>query len=109
VYNEVATGHLILVGISGVGTLALIARRSYVAAQRRVGGIMSATLLEATVAIVLIVVAWQIGVIIAPSIMRWLRGLGREIDSAADQALSAESDTSQPVQNKKEHHNGTHR
>jgi len=34
---------------------------------------------------------------------------GREIDSAADQALSAESDTSQPVQNKKEHHNGTHR
>lgn len=69
---------------------------------------MSATLLEAAVAIVLIVVAWQIGVIIAPGIMRWLRGLGRGIDAAADQSLP-QTDDSSDLQSEKEHRNGTHR
>ena len=70
---------------------------------------MSPTLLEFIVAIILVVVAWQIGLAIAPTIMSWLRGLKRDVDEAADQTLE-NTDQDKPYQaNKKEHTNGTRR
>lgn len=47
---------------------------------------MSITLLEIAVAIVLLVVAWQIGLIIAPWIFQKLWGLKRDLDEVADEA-----------------------
>lgn len=68
---------------------------------------MSSTLLELVVAIILVVVLWQIGLIVAPSIIRWFSRLGREVDQAADQALNeSDQDMSYP-NNTKEHTNGT--
>ena len=68
---------------------------------------MSPTLLEFTVMIVLIVVAWQIGLAIAPSIMRWLRTLKRDVDEVTEESL-ADLDRDPPQQqNSKEHTNGT--
>ena len=67
---------------------------------------MSPTLLELTVAIVLLVLAWQIGLAIAPSVMHWLRSLKRNVDEVAEEAFVDLEDTVQP-QNKKEHTNGT--
>ena len=67
---------------------------------------MSPTLLEFTVMIILIVVAWQIGLAIAPSIMRWLRTLKRDVDEATEEGLSdLDHDTVHP--HTKEHTNGT--
>jgi hypothetical protein len=68
---------------------------------------MSPTLLEFTIMIVLIVVAWQIGLAIAPSLMRWLRTLKRDVDEATEEGL-ADLDQEAPVpQHSKEHTNGT--
>jgi hypothetical protein len=67
---------------------------------------MSPTLLELAVAIILIVVAWQIGIAVAPSIMRGLRSLKHEVDEAAEDALL---DHDQQTLNKEEHTNGTRR
>ena len=68
---------------------------------------MSPTLLEFTVMIVLIVVAWQIGLAIAPSIMRWLRRLKRDVDEVTEEGF-ADLDQDPPQQkSKKEHTNGT--
>ena len=68
---------------------------------------MSPTLLEFTVMIILIVVAWQIGLAIAPSVMRWLRTLKREVDEVTEEGL-ADLDRDPPQQqNTKEHTNGT--
>lgn len=47
---------------------------------------MSPTLLELALAIVIVVIAWQIGVAIAPTVLRQLRAARREIDEAADAA-----------------------
>jgi hypothetical protein len=70
---------------------------------------MSPTLLELAVAIVLIVVAWQIGIAIAPSVMHWLRSLKRDVDEAAEETfVDLDQDTVQQ-QTKKEHTNGTRR
>ncbi len=70
---------------------------------------MSPTLLEIVVAVILVVVLWQIGLIIAPMIMRRLGGLGRDLDAAADRAL-ADDEPAPPAQpQSKEHSNGTHR
>ena len=41
---------------------------------------MSPTLLEFAVIIILLVVAWQLGLALAPSIMRWIRALKDDID-----------------------------
>ena len=68
---------------------------------------MSPTRLEFAVAIVLLVVAWQAGVILAPGVLRWLRGLKDDVDSAAAEAYD-EPDLSQNQHNK-EHGNGTRR
>ncbi|KPV49928.1 hypothetical protein SE17_29855 [Kouleothrix aurantiaca] len=65
---------------------------------------MSPTLLEFIVAIILVVVLWQIGVIIAPSVLGWLGRLGHGVDEAAERATRTDDD-----QQTKEHHNGTHR
>jgi hypothetical protein len=70
---------------------------------------MSPTLLEFAVAVVLIVVAWQIGVIIAPMIMRWLRSLKDDVDEAAAAALADRDQQSLNQQHKEEHTNGTRR
>ena len=68
---------------------------------------MSPTLLEFTVMIVLIVVAWQIGLAIAPNVLRWLRTLKRDVDEVAEEGF-ADIDQESPIQkNKKEHTNGT--
>ena len=68
---------------------------------------MSPTLLEFTVMIILIVVAWQIGLAIAPSVMRWLRTLKRDVDEVTEESL-ADLDRDPPQQqNSKEHTNGT--
>ena len=69
---------------------------------------MSPTLLEFTVLIVLIVVAWQIGLAIAPSVMLWLRTLKRDVDEATDEGL-AECDQDIAHRQTKEHTNGTRR
>ena len=69
---------------------------------------MSPTLLEIVVAIILVVVLWQIGLIVAPGIIRWLGGLGRDLVAAADRALR-EDDRDPSQQKSKEHSNGTHR
>lgn len=69
---------------------------------------MSPTLLEFTVMIVLIVVAWQIGLAIAPSVMRWLRTLKRDVDEATEEGL-AERDHDTAHHHTKEHTNGTRR
>jgi hypothetical protein len=45
---------------------------------------MSPTLLEGAIVLVILFVAWQIGVILAPTILRWLRGVGRDLDPVDD-------------------------
>jgi hypothetical protein len=67
---------------------------------------MSPTLLELAVAIILIVVAWQIGIAIAPAIMRGLRSLKEEVDEAAEEVVS-DPDQNRSNQHKEEHTNGT--
>jgi hypothetical protein len=67
---------------------------------------MSPTLLELAVMIILIVVAWQIGLAIAPSVMRWLRTLKRDVDEVTEESL-ADLDRDTLHQHKKEHTNGT--
>ena len=68
---------------------------------------MSPTLLEGAVAIVLIVVAWQIGLAIAPSVLHALRTLKRDVDEVADQVVVDEGTTEGLYQRKEEHSNGT--
>ena len=67
---------------------------------------MSPTLLEFAVLIILLVVAWQIGLSIAPSVMRWLRSLREDVDQAA--ADSEEYDITSN-QYKEDSNNGTRR
>jgi hypothetical protein len=67
---------------------------------------MSPTLLELAVAIILIVVAWQIGIAIAPAIIRGLRSLKDEVDEAAEEVV-LEHDQNRPNQHKEERTNGT--
>ena len=67
---------------------------------------MSPTLLEFAVAIILLVVAWQIGVAIAPSIMQWFRSLKADVDQVVDETLSSPEDPHNHY-NEKEHTNGT--
>ena len=68
---------------------------------------MSPTLLELAVALVLLVVAWQIGIAIAPSVLHWLGSLKRDVEDASEQAFTEPDTTIVQPQNKKEHTNGT--
>lgn len=62
---------------------------------------MSPTLLEFVVAIIVIVVAWQIGLALAPDVLRLLRHLKRDIDDVTAEALADDhSQTSDPLSNK---------
>ena len=72
---------------------------------------MSPTLLEIVVAIILVIVLWQIGVIIAPGVLRWLGRLGQDVNNATDQALTGDNNPAEQTQEQhsKEHRNGTHR
>lgn len=48
---------------------------------------MSITLLEFVVAGVLLVVAWQLGIAIAPWIMQQIRGLKHDLDDVAEEVV----------------------
>jgi len=54
-------------------------------------------------------VAWQIGIIVAPMIMRWLRSLKRDVDEAAEEALRDLDQHTPDHQHKEKHSNGTRR
>lgn len=49
---------------------------------------MSPTLLEGALALLLIWVAWQLGVALTPIIRRWLRALRQDLDDAHEDALA---------------------
>ena len=68
---------------------------------------MSPTLLEFAVGIILVIVAWRIGIIVAPMVIHWLRSLGDEVDEAA--ALADRDQHRLNQQHKEEHTNGTQR
>lgn len=51
---------------------------------------MSPTLLEFAVVILVIALAWQIGLALAPDVFRLLRSMRRDIDDATDEALMDE-------------------
>jgi hypothetical protein len=68
---------------------------------------MSPTLLEFVLIIVLLIVAWQIGLAITPAIMGALRNLKRDIDEVADQTLVDPDQAARQQRHKEEHTNGT--
>ena len=68
---------------------------------------MSPTLLEFAVVIILVIVAWRIGIIVAPMVIHWLRSLSDEVDEAA--ALADRDQDPLNQQHKEEHTNGTQR
>jgi hypothetical protein len=70
---------------------------------------MSPTLLELVVALVLIVAAWQIGLAIAPWVIRLLRGAKRDVDDVTDEALVDPDASPTPYAQKEEHSNGSQR
>jgi hypothetical protein len=49
---------------------------------------MSPTLLEAAIAIVLIVVAWQLGLALAPIVLRELRAMRQSLDEVSEDSLA---------------------
>jgi hypothetical protein len=51
---------------------------------------MTPTLLEAFIVLVLILVAWQLGVTLAPFILHWLRSLGHSFDEAVEEIVDEE-------------------
>lgn len=65
---------------------------------------MSPTLLELALVIVILIVAWQIGIAIAPSVLRHLRGMRDELDEVADDVLD-EPHTEHPTKGRT---NGKH-
>ncbi len=50
---------------------------------------MSPTLLEAAIAIILIVVAWQLGLALAPIVFRELRTMRQSVDEVSEDSLDA--------------------
>jgi len=67
---------------------------------------MSPTLLEGAVALILLVVAWQIGVAIAPGILHFLHQLSRDVDEAVEATVV---DPEESVDHQKEiHYHDTH-
>lgn len=53
---------------------------------------MSPTLLELALVIMVLVIAWQLGLALAPTILRQLRALRHEVDEAADAATRSPDD-----------------
>jgi hypothetical protein len=65
---------------------------------------MSPTLLEAVVAIIVIVVAWQIGLALAPDVFRLLRTLKRDIDDVTTEALADDPPDAISHSHEEKHH-----
>jgi hypothetical protein len=49
---------------------------------------MSPTLLEAAIAVLLIVVAWQLGLALAPIVLRELRAMRQSLDEVSEDSLA---------------------
>lgn len=69
---------------------------------------MSPTLLEALAAIVLIIVAWQLGLVLAPIILRELRAMKQSLNEVSDDIVS-EVIEEEPIETTKEHRYDTQR
>lgn len=71
---------------------------------------MSPTLLELVAAIVLIFAAWQLGLALAPIVLRMLRGARQTLDDVSDEALTTSDTPPDPAhQATKEHsHDAQH-
>jgi hypothetical protein len=67
---------------------------------------MTPTLLEFAVGVILLVVAWQIGVTIAPWIFQKLRGLKDELDEVVEEVAPEHTETLRP--NAKEESGSNH-
>jgi hypothetical protein len=57
---------------------------------------MSPTLLEAAMVIVLIIVAWQLGLALAPIVLRELRALRQSLDDVSDDSLASPAAPTEP-------------
>ena len=68
---------------------------------------MSATLLEVAVMIILIIVAWQLGLAIPASVMRWFRRLKQDVDEVSEEGFTDLDSDLVHQQHTKEHTNGT--
>lgn len=68
---------------------------------------MSPTFLELAVALVLLVVAWQLGIALAPIVLRKLRELRQDIDSVSEDEANDDQDVAHEPY-RKDHTNGTH-
>jgi hypothetical protein len=68
---------------------------------------MTPTLLEFAIGVVLLVVAWQIGVTIAPWIFQKLRGLKNELDEVAEEIAPEHTEPLSP--NPKEETESNHK
>ncbi len=68
---------------------------------------MSPTLLEALVVIILVIVAWQLGLILTPIVLRELRSMKRSLDDVSDESL-AEAEAEQTLAMKEQHHGTRH-
>ena len=70
---------------------------------------MSITLLEFVVAGILVVVAWQIGITIAPWIFQKLRGLKHEFDEVAEEIEPDHQEVVSPSQQEESRSNHKYR
>ena len=68
---------------------------------------MSPTLLELAVALVLLVVAWQLGVALAPIVFHKLRDMKQDLDSTDDNDITEDEPSQETF--RKDRTNGTHR
>jgi hypothetical protein len=62
---------------------------------------MTPTLLEFAVGVVLLVVAWQIGITIAPWIIQEIRGLKTELDEVAEEVVPNQTEEVNPAYSEK--------
>ena len=67
---------------------------------------MSPTFLELAVALILLVVAWQLGLALAPIVFSKLHELKHDLDNVSDDIVT-EDETSQDTY-RKDHSHGTH-
>jgi hypothetical protein len=67
---------------------------------------MSPTLLELVVLVVLLIAAWQLGVLLAPVILRELRSMRESLDEVSEELLSDE-EARQQTAAEKEKQNGS--
>lgn len=68
---------------------------------------MTPTLLELVIAIIVIVTAWQLGLALAPSILRWWNAMPSELDHVVDEARDEPATPTSETAITKENHHGT--